>query len=609
MGKIEDMLKLFYKHLSVMVVLLIIASSCALSSTDDPVTFHGRVTDTSGNGLADVEVGVYFSRDTAFVSTDKKGNFRIKIPLAGRIDLFIRKEGYTTYNERFFLLGGHKEQVDLVLKTLSEDAYLYFNPQKIVLNNYGGYASVQVESNLNYEIESQPAFLQCTPSPKSIFIMCDSNYTSEERSGMVIIKAEYGVRDTLFVTQKAGPILVIENHFAKAASTFLINTPQVVFSESIEIIAVESNISNLEYELSEDKKTINFKNTGINLFESIPLIIWVKTAENIPIEFKVTFRMYINNYGFTQRFRESSFFTADNQYLWLYNIEMNNEKFQLKQFTTSDFRVSISLTLDGFNGMSYNPYNNCLYLSKQVFLQGREFTELHLYNANSGEFVQKLTIDFNSATVYRLQFCRNGLGVMFVGENMLYLDSKNGHEYGVIPGSLSLYDSSHPDELIPNNVATCNDFNLFLLYGQSSSGRYIAYSVDPETMVIKSLYSSTINNFVTNNSSPYAFYFSSEYNKIVCQNLATAALKTLDINKTGIANLAVIESDNEMPDLYCSDNSIFKTSINQSFSLNIPVHNYYINSSNDAKLLLINKNNILYLFKSETVSALSEYNN
>lgn len=212
MKKIKEILKLYCQQISVMVVLLFIASSCALSNADEPVTFFGRVTDTAGNGLADVEVGVYFTRDSAFASTDTKGNYSIKIPLAGRMDLFFRKEGFATYNKRFFLLGGHKERIDLLLKTLSEDAYFNLETHEITLYNYGGFASTLVTTNVDYEIESQPSFLQCTTTPKRIYVEGYPNYTSEERSGLVIIEAEYGLRDTLIVTQMAGPASVNKNY-------------------------------------------------------------------------------------------------------------------------------------------------------------------------------------------------------------------------------------------------------------------------------------------------------------------------------------------------------------------------------------------------------------
>jgi len=136
---------------------------------------------------------------------------------------------------------------------------------------------------------------------------------------------------------------------------------------------------------------------------------------------------------------------------------------------------------------------------------------------------------------------------------------------------------------------------------------YYAYTINAITKVLKTIYSSNNINFVTSNSSTYALYFSRYNDKIICQDVMTTGITTLSLPSVGIGNLAILATEKTLPEIFTSDVSVISASDNTTHNFTHQGECYYIKSSNDGKLVLVNNNGTVYLFKSEIMTKYYNY--
>ena len=590
-----------------LIVLIATLSSCVISSYDDPCSISGKVTDTAGKGIVDVTITSKSDSLKGPIKTSLDGSYKMNFLSGGTVNLVISKSGYTRKTSDFVLLGGEKKVLDFKLNTLSEDAYFNVGIKgKTVVNN-GETFSAGISTNVSFDFESKASWITCSKYGSELTIKCDSNETTEERNAIIILRAEYNHTDTIKIKQLAGPILRVSDYLGKNNTSYPQTKPFVTFSREISVITATGSTESLSYELSADKKTVYFNNIKLNAFSVMPIQLTVKASDGIQLNFILNLKLFVNSQSINQRNNESTFFTADNQFVWIYTSDMRRENIVLKQYSTKDFSETSVILYENFNVMSYNPYNNCLYLIKTVYFEDRYISEISLYDASTGIFKKKFTIDYKGNVVEDINFSDNGYGIMLVGQSLFYIDSSNNHNFGIFPGSSVLYDRSHTDELIPSQIEMCNNNKVFLLYGQNSSGVYYAYTINAITKVLKTIYSSNNINFVTSNSSTYALYFSRYNDKIICQDVMTTGITTLSLPSVGIGNLAILATEKTLPEIFTSDVSVISASDNTTHNFTHQGECYYIKSSNDGKLVLVNNNGTVYLFKSEIMTKYYNY--
>lgn len=590
-----------------LIVLIATLSSCVISSYDEPCSLTGKVTDSAGKGISAVIITLNAASLKDTIKTSSVGSYEINFLKAGTIDLDFSKTGYTGKSSNLVLLGGEKKVLDIKLNALSEDAYFKVGLKEKTVLNTGETFSAGISTNVSYEYESSATWISCTKFGSELSIKCDSNETSEERNTIIILRAEYNHNDTLKIKQLAGPILRVLDYLGKNNTSFPQTKPYVTFSREISVHSATGSNESLPFELSEDKKTVYFSNIKLNAFSSMPIQLMVKASDGIQLSFNINIQLFVNSQSIIQRNDESSFFTADNQFVWIYTSDMRRENIVLKQYSTKDFSETKQILNEDFYTMSYNPYNNCLYLMKQVFFEDRYISEISLYDASTAIFKNKIIIDYNGNLVENIEFSDSGYGIMLVGQNLFYIDSSNNHNFGLFPGSSVLYDRSHPDEMIPSQIEMCNNNKVFLLYGQNSSGVYYAYTINSNTNVLKTIYSSNNMNFVTSNSSSYALYFSRYNDKIICQDVMTNSITTLNLPSVGVGNLAILATEKTLPEIFTSDVSVINATDNSTHSFSHQGECYYIKSSNDGKLVLVNNNGTVYLFQSEMFTKFNNY--
>lgn len=581
--------------------------SCAISSYDKPCHIFGKVTNSEGEGISNVVI-TYHSRllqDTIKTSSD--GSYKIFFSTGGPIDLTFSKIGYTSKSSNLVVLGGEKKALDIKLNALSEDAFFNVGVKEKTVLNSGETFSADISTNVSYEYESKSTWITVTKYGSNLMIKCDSNECSEQRNAIIILKADYNYTDTIKIKQLAGPVLRVLDYLGKNDTNFPQTKPFVTFSREVTVITATGANESLSFELSDDKKTVYFNNIKLNAFSTMPIQLTVKASDGICLTYNLEFKLYVNSQVIEQSYDGISFFTANNQFIWIFTSDISHKNIKLTQYSTKDFIKTKQILAEDCYSMSYNPYNNSLYLIKQAFFEDRYISEINLYDASTGNFKNKIIIDYNGDHVQDIAFTDNGYGIMLVGENLFYIDSSNNHNFGIFPGSSILYDRSHSGIMIPSQIEMCSNNKIFFLYGQNSSGVYYAYTINPTTKAIKTIYSSNNKNFVTSNSSTYALYFSRYNNNIICQDVVTTNSISLNLPSMGIGNLAILATDETLPNIFTSDVAVISLADNSTHNFTHQGECYYIKSSNNGKLILIKNNETLYLFPSEIFTKFYDY--
>jgi hypothetical protein len=591
-----------YHYLYKLSLLILIATltSCVISSYNEPCSLSGKVSDSTGKGIVNVIIHSKSSSSEDSIKTSSDGNYKINFSGGGVINLVFSKTGYTGKSESLVLLGGEKKVLNENLNTLSEDAYFNVGLRDKTVLNTGEIFSVGIHTNVLYEYESLAPWITCIKSGSELSIKCDSNETLEERSAIVILKAEYNHNDTIKIKQLAGPILRVIDCIGKNNTSFPQTKPFVTFSREITVLSATASGQNIAYELSSDNKTVYFNDIKLGAFSTMQIQLKVMASDNTQLEFTIpTLKLFINSKLASPDNGQFIYFTNDNKYVWI--LTYNGSSCSLRQFSTTDFAELKQISADGTTLLSYNPYNNSLYLISQVPFEDRYISEIKIYDAATGEYKNKLTIDCNGDLVAAMEFADNGYGLMILGNKLFYIDSSNKHNWSIFSTSTSLYDRSH-GTLIPKQIHMCNNNKTFFLYGGDSGSNYYAYTVDRDTKVLTSIINNSnyYTKTVTSNSNACALYFSEYINKIIYQNVLTKSTKSIDLSSTNIYNLAILSSDKLLPYIFTSNFSLISADDNSIRNFTHQGTYYYIKSSNDGKLLLVNTNSTVYLFRSDT---------
>lgn len=595
-------MKLVSLYFMFLIPLLFGVVSCTLNEADQPVKIFGRITGSAGNGIGGVDILVKRGEVEQSLITTDNGRYELVLPDAGKIELTFSKSGYTSHEKSLVLLGGEKKRMDLVLHTLSEDAYFNFAPAEVTFYNTGGSAIAYINTNVSFEQESFPPWLTVSIEGTALTIQCDSNETHDARLGYIIYDAAYNLRDTMIVRQQAGPVLKVLHYWGKDVTGFSSEKPFVTFSKEIEVISVKSADKALDYELSTDRKTVYVNNLGLSLFGFTDVQLSVKSVGDRTLDVTIPIKMYLNKRAVSLQESKLPVFTSDNKFVWIYSSEYMDNNVVVKQFSVEKYEEQKQLSFSKLSGMYYNPFNNSLYLTVPVSVDNRDVTEVHLYDAKTGIFREKFTVDYKGAQIVDMDFARNGYGVMVVGENLLYIDSAHDHVYDAFPGAISLYDPYDSENLIPSMVQMCNNYQTFILYGKNSGTTYYSYTIDAETKALSTIHTSKYNSFVANNSSPYALYFSSNLFNMICQNVLTTETKTLSLNKNGIESMAILSSGEGLPQVFTSHLSIISATDNSIYKFDYSYNASFIQSSHDGRLLLFSYNNNGYLFASDALT-------
>jgi len=596
----------FFKLL--LIILTVSLTSCIISNYDQPCRISGKVTDTSGKGIGDVIIAPNEAPSKETTKTASDGSYKIDFLTGGTVNLAFSKVGYTGKTSDFVLLGGEKKVLDVKLNTLSEDAYFKVATKEKTILNTGESFSTGINTNVSYEYESMSPWITCVKYGSDLSIKCDSNETLVERNAIIILRAEYNHNDTIKIKQLAGPILRVLDYIGKNNTYFPQTMPFVTFSREVSVLSATGSNVSLAFELSTDKKTVSFSNIKLNAFSTMPIQLAVIASDGIQLNFNFNLKLFVNSQSILQRSNESSVFTADNKSVWIFTSDYRFENIVLKQYSTNDFSVTKQILNESFYIMRYNPFNNCLYLIKSVYFEDHYVSEISLYDASSGIFKNKFRIDYNGNQVEDIEFSNSGYGLMILGYELFYIDSSNNHKWGPFTTSSNLYDPHQINWLLTRYIELCNNNKTFVLYGEDTGGTISVYTVSADTKDLARIFNTVgYHNVITSNSGSRALYFYENANNIICQNVLDKTTKTLTLPSSGIRNTALLLADDSSPNILTSDFSVISVNDNSIHNFAHQGECYYLESSNDGKLVLVNNNGTVYLFKSEVFTNYSNF--
>ncbi len=597
-------------NFKLLLILLFIStfSSCVVSSYDDPCIISGKVTDSAGKGLPEVLISLKSKLFEDSLKTDAKGNYKINLSEAGIVELVFLKTGYSSKSSNLVLLGGEKKKYDVIMNTLSEDAYFNVEIKEKTVFNTGEIFSIGIHTNVLYELEleSKASWISCTKSGSFLNIKCDSNETTDERIALIILKPEGKPNDTITIQQLAGPVLRVIDYTGLKTTSFPQTKPFVTFSREISVVSASSSNQNLQYELSDDKKTINFSNIKFSAFSPMPIKLTVKDSDGIQLSFELDLKLFINTQSLPSHNGQKYIFTNDDKYIWVYTA--NGYSYTLRRFSSADFKEETPITLTQSANIFYNPYNNSLYVTTYRSFEDRQVSDISIYNAETSAFISKLTIDLNYNTISDMAFSASGYGIMILGNELYYIDSANEHKCGLFSTLSMLYDQHEKSRLIPSHIDMCNNNKTFILYGVDISGATSVYSYNPENRVLRLVFNNGENyEVVTNNFVDVAYCFNENSTKIICMNVVNFKAKILNLPSTGVRNLAVLKADGTDPNILTSNFSLISVDDNSIKNFTHQGDSYYIKSSNDGKLVVLNYKGTIYLYQSEIFTKYYNY--
>ena len=578
-----------------------IMSSCILTEPNKPSNITGKVTNSAGVGLADVTVQVDSTTDNTSVKTADDGSYQLNLPTGRVCKLVFGKTGYTIQNQVVAVRSGQIQTMNVILKTLTEDAYFRVNltDPNVTFPNYVGNLSFSIATNVLYDFECSADWISCVKSTNTFSFSVSGNDTFSERNATITLKPQYGKSYSIYVKQQAGPFLALLDYTGKDAVTnFLTTIPFITFNRPVSLKSATSTeaLVDLTPSYSIDRKTIYFPNIKITPFSFVTVNYTVQSDENMVITSGFDLKMAVNS-QYVSAYK-TMLFSKDNQYLW---VQTDAE---LIQYNTTNFALSRRIALpNGFGSTSlmfYNPYSNSLYLIQHTNANSGNYDDVRIYNAATGNASGQLKLEDGGKLVSSLAFNNNGYGIMVFGGNLYYFDSANNHAFGVFSQQSWLYDPVQSTKLLVSSIRTCNGFKTLVLDGASSAGTKYVFTVDADTKTISQVYTGTETTVTSANFSSGFFLFSPTVNQLSYFDISSNKVTTQPTNNP-VKFLGAVISDSEIPKALTNDLTLIslKSGTINKYTLNVTNGIIDIKPSNDGKFIAVYYSAKIYLLSSD----------
>lgn len=568
--------------------------SCVITDADNPVTISGTITDSYGKGLPEVTVQLETTSGTEEVLTNSDGKYIFNLPSGGTGAISFTKDRFTPQKKTIAFAGGVNKAINLQMKTLAEDSYFNIDSENLSLSKLGGEVFATIHTNADYKIEYKSDWFTCTNTSYNIIIKFDTNYTSEKRIANLLITTQYGKIITIKITQEAGPPLAIIDYIGKDnKSNFWTNIPFIAFSNVATLTSVNSSCNGLDLiaEYSADKKAISFPNIKLPAFTPATITYSAESPSGEKVNGVFEIKAYKNYINAASSVSQKILFTKDSKYFWVYTYTTGGAS--LTQYSSSDMSVTgnISWQPDKYSTVSYNRYNNRLYITRKYE------SKIDIYDATSGQYIKEIDLSYilNSSYIYDIEFAENGYGLTLVNNLLYYINSADNDKCGLFPNDASLVDPGNPSRLIIKTIATCNEGKTFVLTDKHGEINNV-FTIDAYSKSMTSYYNLRGYYYATSDAYPGVILGSSQ--SITYLDFSTG-LKH-DINSDYVGNRAsILITGDQLPTILTSIFSkiSIKDGKQNKFEADSPLSNIY--PSNDGKAIVISYNNKIYLFNQE----------
>lgn len=588
-----------------------VTCSCALSDFEKPSLVLFEIVDVAEKGIDGVVVSYVSEFENGEALTGKDGKVKLNLKQGGVYVFSFSKPDYTSQTQKLIILSGEEKKTKIILTTLLEDAKLNFAERQTTIPNNGLTFYATIKTNVNYEIESNSSWVKITKGQTVLQVECEANETDVERHAKIILHGDFNLKDTFNIKQLAGPVLRVSDYSGNKLSSAQNNIPFVTFTREISVVSAVANGVAATYELSSDRKTVYFKDIKLKLFSENPIDITVKASDDIVVNFKFKNQLFVNSQSQPLHQENTVFFTKNNDFCWVHISDMRGTNRVLKQYSVSEFKETNQISNKQFNSVTYNPFNNCLYLLNAVIFEDRYVTEVSLYDANTAVFKSKFTVDYNGQIIASIAFSENGFGLMQLdNRSLLYINSADNHKFGVYTDSRSIYDRPHPESILTRDIHTYNNFKRFVLFGFDSSGLDYIFTSVPESSVVSQIYSTKqYQNFYTSNSGTKAVFTYSDVNHLQVFDLESKNSKIVTLPSTGVYNVEFLTNSDGNQFIFTTKGWLISLNDYSIYTLSSNINYYYMTASDDGKYLLIHHNGSDYLFRSELITNLANHIN
>lgn len=585
-----------YPSFFAVILFALIFQSCSLIDIDSPAIFQGKITDTSGKALDSVEVTINKSSGSEKIYTDINGQFRTTLNGGGVIVMVFSKKEYQLTRNSKALESGQNVNMNFVLRKISEDAFLHVNPDFIKVLNTNQSIKIKINSNTLVSCKTDASWIHLNNFADSLYVDIDANETFERKTGHILVEGEYNLKDTITISQNAGPLLLAVFRSDTLAFPDKFNSPHITYNKEIEVVSISHGI---QYDLSADKKTIYLKNLKISLFNHLNIYITVKDEDEIMLSNILNFKLYekssTNLINFT--YSNEAVFSADNQYLW---IKSNNFDWEISQYNTKKLQQTGLKAYSKFK-FDINPYDNLIYYPANEYL----LLGFCTMNVADGNIIRPSIKASNNKTddVPVFAFLNNGVALITDKiNNGQIVDTKNKFKQ---LGTFQLNQDDKANGFLPASVQTVNQGKNIVLHYLNAAKNITAYNYNDDTRKITKFYSEvSFDTYHCSRFSPYVFYKSGNTLKKV--NILSGEQQTFNTSGIAYSRIVTLSDDQQRPYILLSNMTLIKPDgsfLAFEFGKDLT---YNVLASSDGKFLLIAYNNLVYYFDVRIFTNFSE---
>lgn len=599
MNLISDLTQNIHK-IVLMTAILLFAVSCEyFDSANDPVIISGKITDSSGAPVAGVKVcaRTYLYSDSVISASD--GKYRLKLSRAGNYQIDFQKENYTFKTVPKSIPGGEWAKLDVCLSLLSEDAYMDILRKDFIINNTNSSHFVYINTNVIFRASSTVDWLVVKDSLSGVVIRPQENELSQPRRGLVIVEGEFGLRDTINIEQQPGPVLRLINYSGKDNSMkFPEYVPFIKVSRAVTVTGLEVYPSRLKLNAvySEDSTTITFPDFITDYFSEQTIQYTVRSSDGIQLSGSFALKAYEicfdNNLSWGIR---KVLFTRDMRSIWLYQSVTQGASALNKYDITNNFAKVASISLQSnIVSVTYNPYNNTLYLQKQYLVGSDYQTDIEIYNAATGEYISKFTLERKWAVIASMVFDDKGLGLATYNGKFYSIDVINNNRMEIMS------DERHQiDWLNARSVSICNNYLTYVLYGNDTSGNRLFYTYDAATKSLNYQSSCTkCDNIFTGNASFGVVLTTNDRKSIRYFDFLSRTNKIINIRE-GSYWAALLVGKGGEPKVLIDDASLVDVTNAKQLFFNSQKRFDIVDVANNNDFVALRFNSKLYLFRSQ----------
>ncbi|NVO19776.1 MAG: carboxypeptidase regulatory-like domain-containing protein [Bacteroidetes bacterium] len=453
------------------ILLLSILYHCKKDTTPlPPGSLKGKITNENGHGIerATVQIG------DASLLTNDDGTFTFSKVNPGEYIANVSKSNYLPTIQKVQVRSNEVSTLNLTLK--SGDPLLGVSANDFDFSALGESLVLSIVSNSDWMIEHcRSSWYYCTDSVGSgnatFSVICSKNESRVSRKDSIIIRSG-SLSRKIIIRQYSGLVIESITGIIGNGELDMKDSVLVRFNKAITLVSINNNDNicqpDINYSLQNFGKALEFTYGCARLGMQYPLTLKLKDEKGLEFSMDIVANFYDHKLDFPGSL-SNSILSPDEKSIWLVTRNPN----KLFHISADSLEIISSTDLPyPPNMITYNSYNNLLYISSSDPSNYYYDNHLYVHSTLNGELIKSIKIKDNPPDVvisncpYSLCFASNGLGV-------LILTSKYaGHDWCMINSALEDSIYYHPHHASGDDygqVYLAYDHNRILMQQQYAS--------------------------------------------------------------------------------------------------------------------------------------------